>query len=263
MYKQTPYIPYLKLADQLPLKKGDIVLVGSDILKILIAAKQNGEKFDPKLFIDSILDKITAEGTVLFPSYSWEFCQTQIFDIRSTPANTGALANAALKHPDFKRTQHPMFSFAVWGKHADTLCAMDNIDGWSKDSPFEFLVSNNAKYLFIGIHYSKGLTLDHYCEEACNVEYRYFKEFNGTYIDNNGEQSQRRYTMFVRNLETTLGTGISELTDKVFADAGCYHTFELNGIDFSTLEMKTAADIMINDISSKRELIYIKLKEPA
>ena len=40
--------------------------------------------------------------------------------------------------------------------------------------------------------------MDHYFEQITNVKYRYHKSFRFKYIDENGKNSIKEYTMFVR-----------------------------------------------------------------
>ena len=109
------YISYYKIIDELKeICRGDIVYVVSDILALSVKARENKERMDLNRFIDSIIDKVGKEGTILIPTFNWDFCKGETFDIRKTVSRTGALGNAALKRPDFKRSKHPLYSFMIW-----------------------------------------------------------------------------------------------------------------------------------------------------
>lgn len=41
----------------------------------------------------------------------------------------------------------------------------------------------------------------HYVEEKIRVPYRYMKEFVGSYVDESGLEEQRKYSMYVRDLQ--------------------------------------------------------------
>ena len=69
--------------------------------------------------------------------------QIKIFDYKKTPSNCGSLSNIALQRSDFKRTKHPIHSFAVFGKHKNYLCNLENKSSWGEDSPFKFLYKNS------------------------------------------------------------------------------------------------------------------------
>ena len=78
------------------------------------------------LFVQSFLDAVGAEGTVLFPLFNFGFSNGEPFDIRNTPSKMGKLTEAARLHPDAVRTGHPVYSFAVIGAKADRFKGIDN-----------------------------------------------------------------------------------------------------------------------------------------
>ena len=114
----------------LKIEKGDVVLLTSDITDLFLQCQDNGEILDVNILLDHFKEAVGEEGTLLIPTYNWGFCQGKPFDYKKTPSKTGAIGNAALRRKDFIRTKHPIYSFAVWGKDADKLVAMDNIESW-------------------------------------------------------------------------------------------------------------------------------------
>ena len=64
------------LVAELPLERGDRVLVASDVTTLCWEALQQGKKFDLDRLIDLLQKKIGPEGTLLFPTYNWAFCIT-------------------------------------------------------------------------------------------------------------------------------------------------------------------------------------------
>ena len=66
------------------IKKGDKILVTSSILKILVHYKRKNIKFNPNLIIDSLIRKIGPNGTLLFPTYNWDFCKGKGYDCKNT-----------------------------------------------------------------------------------------------------------------------------------------------------------------------------------
>ena len=115
--------------NHLDINPGDIVYICSDITGLLLNSRKNKDNFDPKKFIDSIINKVGSKGTILFPTFNWGFCKNKRFDIQKTPSQCGALTNEALKRKDFERTQHPIYSFSVWGKDKEKLTKMDKKKG--------------------------------------------------------------------------------------------------------------------------------------
>ena len=133
------YISYLDLPKHWGLKQGDIVLLTSDIMQLMFTAVRNGERFDRDAFLDAILGVIGQEGTLLIPTFNWDFCHGVAFDYHKTPCKTGALGGFALGRADFRRTQHPLYSFAAAGKDQQMLCDMQNVSSFGADSPFGYL----------------------------------------------------------------------------------------------------------------------------
>ena len=164
------YISYLELPKHWGLKQGDVVLLTSDIMQLMFTAVRNGERFDRDAFLDAILDVIGQEGTLLIPTFNWDFCHGVPFDYQKTPCKTGALGGFALGRADFRRTQHPLYSFAVAGKDQQLLCDMQNTSSFGADSPFGYLERCHAKNVIIGIHYTDCFTFVHHCEEVCGLQ---------------------------------------------------------------------------------------------
>lgn len=257
MTSAEPHIAVGDIAARLDIGPGDTVLVSSDVLRLALACRERGERFDADVFIDSLQARIGATGTLLFPTYSWAFCKGEGFDAKKTPSLMGALTSQALRRPDFRRTRHPLYSFAVWGAGQQDLCALDNRDSWSEDSPFGYLYRRNAKNLFAGIHYRQAFTFDHYAEQKVGVPYRYFKSFFGPYTDENGTTTSRaEYTMYVRDLSLGIGTFVRPELDDVLAQAGLYQEQTINGVYFGQIALHGACDIMEQDIRDGGGLIY-------
>jgi aminoglycoside 3-N-acetyltransferase len=89
------YTPYEQIASKLNIRPGAVFLVSSDILNLAACARAHGERFDRYKFIDSLLRAVGESGTVLFPTYNWDFCRGIAFDHKNTPCRTGALGSAA------------------------------------------------------------------------------------------------------------------------------------------------------------------------
>lgn len=254
--QDSDYVPYAAIAERLAIAPGDILVVSSDVLRIAIACRDEGERFDANRFIDSLLARVGPGGTVLFPTFTWEFCKTGRFDVRETPSLMGALTNAALKRPDFRRTRHALYSFAVWGARQAELCALDNMSSWSEDSPFGWLVRAGARNLFVGIDYKLAFTFDHYAEQKVGVDYRYHKIFRGEYVDYDRRARQAEFSMYVRDLARNIVTYISPRLDAELAAAGLYRTWSVNGVYFGMIDLAGASAIMEDDLRRKGGLIY-------
>ena len=188
--------------------KGDMLYIASDAsLLLLEARKKCGVKTVEQrntflhYFIDVLQEAVGTQGTLMFPVFTWAFCHGEGFDARRTLGEVGALNNWILEYrKDFCRTKHPLYSFMVWGKEANTLLSMENKCAWGENSPFSYLYHNNGKMLLLNVTLQRGFTFMHYVEESVHVPYRYYKNFRGTYKDLNGIETERSYIMYVRDL---------------------------------------------------------------
>ncbi|ARR01715.1 aminoglycoside N3'-acetyltransferase [Campylobacter vicugnae] len=193
----------IKALSALGIGKGDILYIASDITSFgieVVNAKQDINECFNEL-ISGLQNLVGDSGTLMFPIYSWDFNKGKSFDIRYTVGGTGALSNWILKNrPDFIRTAHPIYSFMVWGKDANMLASMNNIDCFGQFSPFGYMYKCDAKMIFFNVPIRRGVTFTHYVEESLQVPYRYFKPFSAKYIDSNGIESNRTYVMYVRDM---------------------------------------------------------------
>lgn len=256
--KKHNYIGYRDIISYLDIKEGDILLVSSDILRLCCTCRENSEAFDPNIFIDTIIGKVGNAGTLLFPTYNWDFCQGKVFDYRNSASQAGALGNVALKRDDFKRTKHPIYSFAVCGYCQGYFCELNNVSAFGPDSPYAFLFEKHAKNLFVGVDYNPLFTPLHYIEEKVGVSYRYFKDFTAPYKEENGNTKIVTYRMYVRKLELCSRSAIHPDMDDILLEKGYYQKYLFNDIPFNILRMHSAGDLMERDIRKKGGLIYPK-----
>ncbi len=213
----------IKAFKKIGVRKGDILYVASDSTHILYKTfeklKERGKTTEEikndamNAVLDALMESVGERGTLLIPTFNFEFCAGGAFDYNSTKSATGILGDAARKRSGFRRTSHPIYSFAVWGKDRDYLTSLKNIDAWGGDSPFAFLLHQyeKAKFLSIDINNEgEGFSFVHFVEQALLAEHRYHKKFTGYYINENGEKALRTYSMYVRDLKLNVKTVCTE-----------------------------------------------------
>ena len=149
---------------------------------------------------------MSEEGTVLFPLFNFNYCTNGFFDYKNTPSKMGALSERARQDFRFKRTLHPIYSFAVSGKYKKDFLALINKGGYAKNSPFGLLNELGAQIAVLDLSDQNAMTFYHFIEEINEVPYRYHKDFKGVYIEENGRRENRTYSLFVRNLEAGVET---------------------------------------------------------
>lgn len=241
------YISPEDVVEAMPFEKGDSILVASDVSEFLMAAFLEGKHFDLDHLIDLIQEKLTSDGTLLFPTYNWKFCSGKVFDYHKTKSRTGALSQKALKRPDFVRTTHPLYSFAVWGKDAEYLHSLQNINSFVGGTPFEYLNdTKQSKMLMLDVD-SRCFTFQHYVEERVHAPYRYLKKFTAPYIDENGNESIRTATMYVRYLHSDL-EALPNVFEKALIANGSWKKLLKNGHEINMIRFADAYDFFSNDI---------------
>ena len=249
-----------QLLNNFDLNKGDTVMMVSDISNILLSYKKDGKIFDVNLFLDLVLEHIGHEGTLLIPTYNYDFCNGITFDYLNTQPITGTLGKIALKRKDFKRTKNPIHSFVVGGKDKELLYNLKHQSSFGNDSPFKYLHEKNAKYFSIGLNFTNlGFTPAHYVEEKVGVSYRYIKNFSGYYIDENGLKNKVNYKFYVRDRSKSAGTGIKRKTSKLLSNINAYDEYFIKKEIFGIVKLGKALNFLIDDMKNNHEkerLIY-------
>lgn len=245
-------IGYLQVLDHLDVKKGDLLVVASDVTRLFFSEfEKSGEFPDIDKLIDSFQRAVGEEGTLLFPMYNWDFCKGKPFDIRKTQGVTGALGNAALKRSDFKRVKHPLYSFMVWGKYANQLSEMENKNSWGVGSVFDFLYHENAKWLLFDVDITHGYSFIHHVEEMAEAPYRYYKDFTADYTDENGITTPRTYSMYVRDLALDPKENFEPMQE-ILLEKGIAKRTIINEIPYIVVDVYSSFDPIFQDVKYNR-----------
>ena len=102
--------------------------------------------------------------------------------------------------------------------------------------------------MLINLHYTDCFTFVHHCEEICGVNsYRFPKTFTGQYIDAEGRETTRSYSMLVRSYELYLETDLTLIGEKMEA-AGAARLITLNDIPYRIVDLAAAAPVIKDDI---------------
>lgn len=198
----TDRVPSLdEIFDRLDIEPGETVYFASDLARFWETYGKHHSDFSPQKVLRLLQERVTEEGTLLLPTYSWDFCHGLGFDIRKTQPKTGALNKLALRTPGFRRTKHAIYSLAVWGKDRDFYASLENTDAWGKDSPFHDMYIKDAAIIQFCVSAVNSLTFGHYVEQSVGVPFRFIKAFTGDYTDENGVTTERTYSMYCRYLD--------------------------------------------------------------
>lgn len=250
----TEYIRWENIVDKIErINKGDVIYLVSDVTRLAFKALQAKDRYDGNILLNKLIEKIGDEGTLLVPTFNWDFCEGKGFDYYKTSSQTGALGNTALKRKDFKRTKHPIYSFAVWGKGQEELCAMENKDAWGDGTPFSYMQEHQGKGLIIGLADTHGLTSKLHIEQVVGVPYRYIKNFTAPYTDENGVTTERTYSMNVRDYDMDPQyVEPQSVFSRILTDLNVLHTQMINGEPISTVLLQELEQVERVEIKCNR-----------
>ena len=243
---KAPYLSYKFIAAAIGLQRADRVYLSSDLLALAQTARLHGEAFSADALIDSFQEQITKEGTLLIPTFHFDFSNQGFYDYTNTPCTTGALGNAALKRADFQRTAHPMHSFCVWGRDQALLCAMQNSNSFGCDSPFAYMHQQNVIKVMLGTDYKRSMTFVHYAETCAEVPYRFLKQFTGTYVAKDGTASVRTYEYPARYLELGSTEQFNRI-GQILEARGIAQSCQINGIPVKKVRLSDSYPIIYQD----------------
>lgn len=193
--------------NKLGLKKSDIILlhIDTDVLN----NKNIKNKEHCSNILDTLLYGIGENGTIVTPSFNYDFCKTSMFNIETTPSQVGYFSNFLLSKKNSFRSCHPIFSFVAIGKYAKEITSNISNDSFGKESVFDRLCNLNAKGLYLNLKISNPdgppCTIIHYIEQKYGINYRFLKNFPG-FIINNKKKFYKNFTYNVRNLDLDVRT---------------------------------------------------------
>lgn len=129
-------------------------------------------------------------GTIVFPTFTFSFCNNEIFDPDNTPTPMGALNEYARKSGLGKRSEDPLLSVYVIGEDPGLTRNLSNFSiGLGSSYDKLHTCGKEVKFLFFGTDMRDCFTYTHYVEAICEVPYRYNRKFTGT-IQKQGEEKE-------------------------------------------------------------------------
>ena len=160
------------------LSKGDTVFVHSDLGSIGKLGDIKNSDDLCNIIINAFL-KVIYSGTVIVPTFSYDFCKNKEYNPKLSKSDVGILTNVFMKRKDCIRSNHPIFSVAAIGDEAEYYTNVETNNSFGEKSFFDKLVINDVKIVGLGIGVIEPLTLIHHIEKMNNIPYRYIKKFKG------------------------------------------------------------------------------------
>ena len=150
--------------------------------------------------IDSILDVVGPDGTLVIPAFTYSFFKGETFDVEVTRSTVGVLGDVLRRRPGVMRSLDPNFSNVAIGRQAASLMHRSSNASFGADSFYDRLLRQDGQILLIGVDYT-ALPLFMHLEWRLKVPYRYEKSFEGS-IRVGSEERRDTAVHFVRDEQT-------------------------------------------------------------
>jgi aminoglycoside 3-N-acetyltransferase len=190
---------------QLGVERGETLLVHSSYKSF--GPVEGG----PQTIIAALEKALGPEGTLIMPTFNFDFNKGQPWDVRSTPSQMGVLTELVRKDPRAKRVFHPIYSFAILGKYAEMLGSLRYKSSYERNSVFGKLRDLDAKIMVIGLSYTNSMTFFHHIEQMEGVDYRFLKQFTGQVTDWDGNTWTDTFEMLVRDIDKGVITEVDPM----------------------------------------------------
>ena len=135
----------------------------------------------PVSVIKALMQLITSEGTLIMPTFSgdntdpsnwenppvpekwWDIIRNEMpaYHSEITPTRgMGVIVDTFRRWPDVIRSNHPVSSFAAWGKHAEYITNNHKLESdLGEDSPLARIYQLNGEILLVGVTHENNSSL--------------------------------------------------------------------------------------------------------
>jgi len=243
--------------DELVLNFKELGVTRGDVLLVHSSYKSFGDvEGGPQTVIDALKWILSEEGTLIVPTFNYDFCDGEPYDVKKTPSKMGIISELVRTDSNSKRSLDPVFSFAIFGKQRDYLANLRYEHSFGPNSIFAKLRELDAKIMIIGLTYNESVTFFHHIEETQGCDYRYFKEFRGKIIDYNGIEKEKKIVLFVRDIKR----GVKNDVDKMGMIMEYEGIVKKKTIGNSKIKLMKANDVYQRTVDKMKENPHILIK---
>jgi aminoglycoside 3-N-acetyltransferase len=209
------------ILDDLAIGSGDVVYLAIDMGRLPLPAYPAALSRDAirareerwcRFLLDCLLARLGAEGTILAPTFTYAYAARQEpYVHEESPSETGVFTEYLRRHPQARRSLHPIHSVAGLGRRAAEL--LDDIAGraaYGEGSVFARLDRVDTKFLCLGASLGASLTYAHHMEQVYGVNHRYTKVFR-TPVHQGGREVPGPWLCFMRYLGTPVRANVHAL----------------------------------------------------
>lgn len=201
-----------------------------------------------------------AEGTLIMPTFNFDFNKGAPWDVRTTPSKMGVLTELVRKDPRAKRVFHPFYSFAILGKHAGMLGSLRYKSAYERDSVFGKLRDLDGKIMVIGLSYNNSMTFFHHIEQMEGVDYRFLKQFTGEVTDENGNTYTDTFEMLVRDVDKGVMTMVDPM-GALMEEAGVIKSAKIGEADVKLMKANEVYEFTAREMKRYPFLLYYIKKD--
>ena len=239
---------------ELGVKEGDTLLVHSSY-------KSLGEvDGGPAMVVRALEVALGVEGTLIMPTFNFDFNKGMLWDVRKTRSKMGALTEVVRVDPRAKRVFHPFYSFAILGKHAEMLGSLRYKSAYERNSVFGKLRDLNGKIMVIGLSYNNSMTFFHHIEQMEGVDYRFLKQFTGEVTDENGNTYTDTFEMLVRDIDKGVMTMVDPM-GALMEEAGVIQSAKIGEADVKLMKAKEVYEFTAREMKRDPHLLYYVKKD--
>ena len=242
---------------QVGLNGEDVVLVHSDATPAMVLA--DFEWWDDALSLlkQCFLNVLGAKGTLVVPTFNYDFCRGKPYSHEKSLSQVGLFANEVLLDKRSVRSFHPIFSFAAIGPLAREIC--DNVPptSFGTGSVFHRLHQMNAKLVFFNVSF-EFCTFIHYVEQRIGIDYRYMKHFKGK-VSRHGMTAEGTFDYYVRYLDRDVDTHLTPLGNDLLSIGKMGKTFLAEAYPISQVRCDDVYRLAIEKVKTNP---YYLLRHP-
>jgi aminoglycoside 3-N-acetyltransferase len=214
----------------------------------------------PQTVIDALLAALGSDGTLIMPSFNFDFNKGKPWDVRSTPSQMGILTELVRKDPRAKRVFHPIYSFAIIGKYAEMLGSLRYKGSYERNSVFGKLRDLDGKIMVVGLSYTNSMTFFHHIEQMEGVDYRFLKQFTGEVTDWDGSTKVDTFEMFVRDIDKGVITEVNPMGE-LMEKAGVIKSAKIGEADVKLMKANEVYAFTAREMRRDPHLLYYIRKE--
>lgn len=200
------------------------------------------------------------EGTLIMPTFNFDFNKGAPWDVRTTPSKMGVLTELVRLDPRAKRVFHPFYSFAVLGKHAEMLGSLRYKSAYERNSVFGKLRDLDGKIMVIGLSYNDSMTFFHHIEQMEGVDYRFLKQFTGEVTDENGNTYTDTFEMLVRDIDKGVMTMVDPM-GALMEQAGVIKSARIGEADVKLMKANEVYEFTAREMKRDPHLLYYIKKD--